>query len=151
MPDALLARLSIDHAIERADRAIVICTVDADGWSHPAMLSSLEVVAHDAHHIRLAIHINARSTRNINANGKLTLILADEEGVFYIKGDAVQVSPAMVAAPGHAIFHLRVVSIREDHAAAYENARITSGIRVARGTLDIARAEAVIRELMADP
>ena len=49
LTDALLAfRRSRHH---RVDRAILIVTVDEHGWPHPAMLSSLELVARDARNV----------------------------------------------------------------------------------------------------
>ncbi len=68
--------------MERADRAVVICSVDEHGWPHPAMLSSLEIVAVDGRNMRLAIHSRSRTARNLLANGRLTVIVADEEAVY---------------------------------------------------------------------
>jgi hypothetical protein len=149
--DALLSRLSIAHAIEHADRAIVVCTVDDRGHPHPAMLSSLEIVATDVRNIRLTVHGASRSARHLSADGKLTLILADGSGVFYIKGDAQRLSPAMATAPDQAKFNMRVASVLEDNPTLYENAIVTSGIRVTRGALDLVRANAVLAELTTDP
>jgi len=147
---ALFSRLSMARAIELADRAIVICSVaEDDGRPHPAMLSSLEVVAADERNIRFTIHRASRTARYLRANGKLTLIMADERGVFYIKGDARMLAPAMAAAPDQAKFNMRVERVLEDNPAAYENARVTSGIRVERGSVDLARANAVLAELIA--
>ena len=151
LPDVLVRGLSIDRAFERADRAIVICTVDEHGWPHPAMMSSLEMAARDARNIRLAPHGASRTTRNLVANGKLTIILADEHGTFYIKGDVLLVSPAMRAAPEQAAFNLRVESVLQDHPQDYEDARLTSGLRIARSAVDDERARTVLRELTADP
>ena len=147
LPEALLGRLSIDRAFDHTDRAIVICTVDEHGWPHPAMLSSLELIARDARNVSLATHASSRTTRNLVANGRLTLILVDEQATYYVKGDVLLRSAAMHAAQELAAFNLRVDSVLHDVAEDYERARISSGIRVERGTLDRARAEAVLREL----
>jgi Pyridoxamine 5'-phosphate oxidase len=151
LPDVLIARLSIDRALDHADRAIVICSVDEHGWPHPAMLSSLELVARDARNIRLAPHSASRTARNLIANGRLTIILADEHGTFYIKGDVLLVSSAMHAAPEQAVFNLRVESVLQDNPQDYEEARLTSGIRITRTGPDDERARTVLRELTADP
>jgi hypothetical protein len=147
---ALLSRLSLARAIEQADHAIVICTVGDDGRPHPAMLSSLEVVAKDTRHIRLTMHGASRSARNLRANGQLTLIVVDQSGVFYIKGDVELLSPAMAAAPDQAKFNMRVDSVLEDNPTLYEHARVTSGICVERGDLDLVHARAVLTELITD-
>jgi hypothetical protein len=149
LPEGLVLRLGIERAIENADRAIVISTIDEQGWAHPAMVSSLELVARDARNIRLAIHTRSRSLRNVRENGRLTIILADEQSVHYIKGDARVVSPALLARTDFAKLNLRVDSVLEDAAADYERSRITTGIRIERGTVDPAAARALLDDLLA--
>lgn len=148
LTDALLTLLSVDHAIANADRAIVICTIDEHGWPHPAMLTSLEIVARDARNVRVAIHARSRSARNMQANARLTLILADQRAVHYVKGDVRLMSPSMAHAPDIATFNLRVDSVLEDSPTEYEHAHIVNGIRVERSDFDPARAGAVLRELL---
>ena len=150
LTNGLVSRLSIDRAIEYADRAIVICTVDEHGWPHPAMLSSLELVARDARNIRLSPHVASRTARNLKANGRLTLILANATGVHYIKGDVLLLAPSMTAAPELAKFNMRVDSVLEDNPADFEDARIISGIAVTRAGIDVGRARSILTELLAD-
>jgi hypothetical protein len=145
----LLSRLSIESALNNADRAILICTVDEHGWPHPAMLSSLEVVARDARNIRLGPHHQSRTARNLRSNGRLTIVLADERGVFYIKGDVLLATPSMTADPNLAGFNMRVDSVLEDVPHDYESAKVVSGIAVERGEWNRSHAEAVLRELTA--
>lgn len=147
LTEALLERLSADRAVERADHAIVICSVDEQGRPHPAMLSSLEILARDARHIALAVHASSRTARNLAANRHLTLILADESGVHYVKGDAALTSASMTTAPALSAFTLHVDRVLEDTPADYERAQIVSGIRISRAALDAERAQAVLREL----
>lgn len=147
LSEALLETLSATRALERADHAIVICSVDEQGRPHPAMLSSLEIVAHDARHVRLAVHASSRTARNLTANKHLTVILADETGVHYVKGDAVLTTPTMTAAPAFSLFTLHVDRVLEDTPADYEHATIVSGIRITRGALDADRAQAILHEL----
>jgi len=148
LPDTLLARLSVERAIENAARAIVIVTIDELGWAHPAMVSSLELAARDARNIRLALHTRSRSLRNLRENGRLTVILADEQSVHYIKGDALVVSPTLSARTDFAKVNLRVDSVLEDVAADDEHARITTGIRIERDAVDPAAARALLDELI---
>jgi hypothetical protein len=151
LPSSLVSRLSPDAAFANAQRAIVLCSVDEHGWPHPAMVSSLELIALDARNIRLALHGASRSTRNLRANGRLTIVLADERGVFYLKGDVLMVAPFMAADPDLATFNMRVDSVLQDDATAYEDARVTTGIRVERAEVSAERAEAVLRELRGAP
>jgi len=147
LPEALRAKLSRDHALENADRAIVICTVDDTGWPHPAMLSSYEVVAIDNRNVRLAAHVSSRTTRNLKANGRITLILVDVGTAHYVKGDVLLLSASMTSAPSLAKFNVRVDSVLADDPQAYENARITSGIIVERAAIDSAAVDAILGEL----
>ncbi len=150
LTEPLLSQLGIDRAIANADRAIVICTVDEHGWPHPAMLSTLEVVARDARNVRIAMDAGSRSARNMTANGKLSLILVDEQGAYYVKGDVLLVAPSLRTAPSHAKFNLRVDSVLEDVAQDYEHARIACGIRVERDPIDAELAGARLRELVGE-
>ena len=148
LSDALLARLAAATAIDHLDRAIIICSVDEHGWPHPAMLSQLEIVARDARNIRLATHIASRTTRNLKANGKLSLVVADAEAVNYVKGDVLLLEPAMHAAPHLAKFNLRVDGVLADNPQDYEDARIVTGITVERRGVDAVAARAILDELL---
>ena len=150
LTDTVMQRLSGESALQNANRAILICSVDEHGWPHPAMLSSLELVARDARNIRLAPHRQSRTARNLQSNGRLTVVVADEGGVFYIKGDVILAAASMAADPDLAAFNMRVDSVLEDRAQEYEAARVISGIAVERGEWDRERAAAVLGELTAE-
>ena len=149
LPETLTHRLSADQALERSDRALVICSVDEHGWPHPAMLSGLELVALDHRNIRLALHTRSRTTRNLRANGRLTVILADEDAVYYIKGDTLALA-INAATPDLTRFNLRVDSVLQDASGADEHARIVTGIRITRDAMDPAAARARLDALLAD-
>ena len=148
LPDQLLAHLSPVTSIDDDGVAIVICTVDEHGWPHPAMLSRLEVVARDARNVRLATHVASRTTRNLKANGKLSLVLADAGAVHYVKGDVLLLEPSMRVALHLAKFNLRVDSVLADNPQDYEDARIVTGITIERRTVDAAAARAILEELL---
>jgi hypothetical protein len=150
LPDSLVAALGVDQAIARADRAIVICTIDEHGWAHPAMVSSLELVARDARNVRLAMHAGSRTTRNLRANGRLTLIVVDAGCVYYIKGDVLERTPSLAASPAHAGFNMRVDSVLADGPRDDEAATLIGDLRVSRPAPDPDRALAVVRELLMD-
>jgi len=147
LTESLVVRLSIEKAVAAANGAVVICTVDDQGWAHPAMLSSLEIVAIDSRNVRMAINSRSRTARNMQANGHLTLVLVAEGTAHYVKGDVRLLSPSLATAPGSSKYNLRVDSVLEDAAADYEQAHIVSGILVKRDTLDPEHAMAVLREL----
>lgn len=149
LPPALLDRLSVGRAVDRADTALLLCSVDDHGWPHPAMLSSLELVAKDVHNIRFAVYGTSRTAQNLSANGCVTLVVADESGVFYIKGDARRLEAPLVGGPELAAFNMRVVTVLEDNPAAYEGAAVTTGIRVRRTRVHETSARALLGELLA--
>ena len=151
LPAALLSRLSPVRAVDEADRAIVICSVDDAGFPYPAMLSSLEMVAVDASTIRLALASASRTASNFHANRHVTLIVADERGVYYIKATASLVRSGMQPAPELAAYELRVDAVLQDDAATHEGARVVSGIRVERDALDEPRSQRILAELTKRP
>ena len=151
LPEALLSRLSPVRAFDEADRAIVICSMDDGGFPHPAMLSSLEIVAVDATTIRLALDRASRTASNVQANRHVTLIVADERGVYYVKATASLVRRGMQQAPELTAYELRVDAVLEDDAAKHEGARVVSGIRVERDALDQPRSQRILAELTKHP
>jgi hypothetical protein len=146
LPESVQAALSRDRG-RASNNAIVICTVDEHGWPHPAMLSTSEVRALDPRNVRLATHVASRTTRNLKANGRLTMILVDVGTAYYVKGDARLIAASMKTAPMLAMFNLRVDSVLADDPQAYEDARITSGIVFERGPVDEAAITAILDEL----
>jgi len=76
LTDDLYQRLSGGDIGPHADEAIVICTVDAAGWPHPAVLSYFEVAAVDQHTLHVAVYTNSRTCANLRERGKATLIIA---------------------------------------------------------------------------
>ena len=97
------------------------------------MASSLELVARDRANVRIALGTRSRTVRNVQANGRLTLIVVDERLGALHQGRRPRSSPPpSPRRPDHAKFNLRVDSVLEDIAADYEHARITSGIRIER-------------------
>jgi hypothetical protein len=113
------------------DRAIVICSVDENSKPHPAMLSTRELFAVDATHLSLTVHATSRTAKNLRANGHVTVILADCDGVFYLKGAAEPVEPDTLR-PDVALFRVRLTDVLEDTPTGDEKARITTGIRFER-------------------
>lgn len=151
LPDDLRARLSAEGAIARADRAFLVCTVDAEGRPHPSMLSAFEVVARDALTLRVGTYASSRTSRHLESDGRLTLMLVEPGVVYYIKGTARLVSPSLRCAPGVAKFAVTVQSVRADAADSREGAvRIVDGIRIARAAVQPGQVQAMLAELLED-
>jgi hypothetical protein len=150
LSDALVARLS-GADVDRYDRlAIVVCTIDANGSPHPAILSYFEVAAVDPSTVRLAVYHDSRTCANMRERGKATLVITDERLACYVKGTVTEVVPAMRAASFNAMLRLHVDRVLFDEpppdleAGAY----VTSGITYHQRTdASLARARAVLAEL----
>jgi hypothetical protein len=150
LPDALLAWLDAGRAPAAEGTALIICSVDADGRPHPAMLSAFEVVARDAGRLRLATYDTSRTSRHLTSNGIVTLVMVDEGMAYYVKGRA---TPAAGGPPdGHAFFDVQVDQVAVDAADEEREggARIISGIRYTAGDAHQERARALLQALMWD-
>jgi len=148
--DDLHRRLKGDHADKFKQLAIVVCTVDEDGWPHPAMLSYYEVTASDAETLQLAVYNDSRTCANMRARGAATLIVVDEGLVCYIRGHVTQAAAAMAASSATARMTMKVDQIVFDEPPPEleAGADVTSGITYRARTGEARkRARAVLAEL----
>ncbi len=153
LTDDLFRRLSGADIESFAALAIVVCTVDAEGWPHPAMLSYFEVAAVDRQNVRLAIYNDSRTCANMRERAKTTLIIVDENLVCYVRGAVGEVVPAMAAAPFNAMLNLHVdeVTFDEPPPDLEPGAFVTGGITYrARTGAALAQARAVLAELQGE-
>jgi flavin reductase (DIM6/NTAB) family NADH-FMN oxidoreductase RutF len=147
LPPALFARLSVEQALAHAACAMVVVTLDDHGWPHPAMVSSLELVARDPGTIRVALPASSRTVRHVSRDRRLTLVVADAQAVHYIKTTATLLPAALIALPGCALIDAVVEHVLEDAPHAGEAARVVSGVTIARPPIDETRARALLAEL----
>lgn len=140
LPPQLVEQLSGRDLRSRFGRVIPIITVDAAGFPHPALLSFGEVVALDARRIGLATYADSATTNNMRRNGRLTLLLVEAEGTYYIKGTVRERPRGLDAFPGLAHMEMRVEQVLEDGTRSdiEGGARITSGIRFGAGPSEAA-------------
>ena len=134
LPAALLALLDGRDLPSRIGKAILIATVDSQGWAHPALLSYGEVVALDARKLRLATYGSSRTSSNLRRSGRLTLCLIEAGIAYYVKARAVEQQSAPELA-GLARFEATVEQVLADQARedVEPSARITSGIEFETG------------------
>ena len=152
LPDDLYRRLRGDELETCAEKAILICTVDANGWPHPAMLSYFEVIAKDRRNIRLATYKHSTTTNNMRRNGKITLLIIDERVAYYIKGRVEELRDAMNCSPYNSKLNLQVDQVLADDAdQQFEaGAYVTSGVTYknpSRAAEEL-KAKEVLRELL---
>jgi hypothetical protein len=146
LPEELFNRLNglmNDKQLDQhLDQVILLITLDEGGWPYGAMLSYLEVIAWDRRTLRLAPWTNSTTTGNLRRNGKVALLVIEEGLAYYVQGTARELEREMAGFPGMAKIEVRIESILQDNALAYEGAaRITSGIRFENPDLDAARIE----------
>ena len=150
LTDDLYLRLSGADAESLSRLAIVVCTVDGNGWPHPAMLSYFEVAAIDPDNVQLAVYNDSRTCANMRAHGMATLIIVDEGMVCYVRGRVAEVAPTMSVAPYNAVLNLRVdqVVFDEPPPDLEPGSFVTSGITYRPRTgRALERARAVLAEL----
>jgi hypothetical protein len=151
LTDDLYSRLGGADVAARADQAIVICTVDARGWPHPAMLSYFEVAAVDRQNLRLAVYTNSRTCENMRDRGKATLIIVDAGLVCYVRGEAKELAPAMRSAEYNAKLNLRIEQVLFDEPPPdlEPGVRVLHGITYSQRTAESqTRAESILAELL---
>jgi hypothetical protein len=150
LTEELLRRLDGNEADAFSSLAILVCTVDEQGYPHPAMLSVFELAAIDRENIQLAVYNTSGTCANMRARGAATLIVVDAGFACYIRGRVTEVAGAMRSAPFNARLNLRVDQVLFDEAPPdlEPGAFITSGItfRPRHGEA-LARARAVLAEL----
>ena len=152
LPDDLYRKLEGNDLEACAEKVILICTVDAHGWPHPAMLSYFEVIAKDRCNIRLATSKSSRTTENMRRNGKLTVLIIDERAAYYIKGHVEELAEAMNCSPLNSKLNLRVEQVLSDDA----NQQFEAGAYVAGGityknpnlAAERQKAKEILRELL---
>jgi len=129
LTEELFHRLKGDSMASKADKAIVLVTVDETGWAHPAMLSYYEVVAKDRATIDLAIGKTSATAKNLRRTGKITLLITDTDMNYYVKGNARELHASMEETPFMSLFRVAVERLLED---LEPDSVITSGVTFQR-------------------
>jgi len=150
LPDDLYHRLAGNDLQACAEKAILICTVDANGWPHPAIFSYFEIVAKDEGNVRLAVYKDSSSSNNMRRNGKLSLMILDERIAYYIKGSVRELAREMSCSSHNSKLNLRVEHVLAD--AANEEFEpgvyLTSGVTYKRPVKPL-QAREMLKELLA--
>lgn len=121
----LFDRLKGEDISSKTGKAIVIVTVDENGWPHPAMLSYYEVVAKDRSRIDLAIAKTSTTGKNLRRTGKVALLVTDSGVNYYLKGNAHELKETMEGVPFMSLFRAEVAQLLEDQEP---DTVITSGV-----------------------
>src|SRR5213593_2051624 len=110
----LFDRLKGEDVSSKAGKAIVIVTVDEEGWAHPAMLSYYEVVAKERSRIDLAIGKTSTTAKNLRRTGKITLLITDSGINYYLKGHAREIKESMAGVSFMSLFRVEIEQLLED-------------------------------------
>ncbi len=150
LTEDLFDRLSGGDLGSKGGKAIVIVTVDEQGWSHPAMLSYYEVVAKDRSRIDLAIGKSSTTAKNLRRTGKITILVTDNGVNYYLKGEAREIRESMEAASFMSLFRVEMGQILEDQEP---DAAITSGVTYSRPVKKEVNemVEKIFQEILREP
>jgi hypothetical protein len=121
-----LALLDGRNLEERIGDTFILCTTDADGWPHIALLSAGEVLVLDDGEIRIALWPNTAATRNLTANGKALLAIIGHRRCLYLRLDCRRGPDIQPVSGSLAAFAARIERAVEDEVGY---ALITSGVR----------------------
>jgi hypothetical protein len=126
IPTGVLSFLNGEDLLSKT-QALRLSTVDAEGWSHAALLSAGDVQALPNGRIRLAIFANSGTAANLVRDGRLTLSMSLDGGMCELRLRARQCGQGPQELP-LAVFEAEVERVRV-HVAPY--ADVTSGISFA--------------------
>lgn len=138
LPEELVARLGADRTAMEGT-AVPICTIDAAGFPHPAMLSYGELAADAPDAFRAAVYGSSTTARNLRQRHVLTLLFVDADVTCYVKARVAGDEAPHPSASGVVVFPCAVESVLVDQVDASREpaAVIETGItfrRAAAGT-----------------
>ena len=124
LPTQIVTELDGDHLESRLHEAIRLSTVSEDGWPHAAQLSIGEVLAVNPSELLIAIWPDSNTVKNLKRDGRLTLSLVANGGLFEMRSHAILVAEHQTTLD-LAVFRIRIEAINE-HRSSY--ADVTSGV-----------------------
>lgn len=127
--EELLGRLNGKVITSKDGKAIIVVTVDEQGWAHPAVFSYYEIVAKSEKRIDIAVGKTSTTGKNLRRTGKITILVTDAGINYYIKGDARETRESLGAVPFMSLFRVEVTQLLEDQEPG---ATITSGVTFTR-------------------
>ncbi|WP_323494109.1 pyridoxamine 5'-phosphate oxidase family protein [Sphingomonas sp. 10B4] len=97
LPQAIVDYLDGSKLNERVGEAISVTTIDADGCPHGSLLSVGEILAIDAQHLKIAVWAESTTARNLARDGRISLTLALDGGLWEVLLDAKPASGEALA------------------------------------------------------
>jgi hypothetical protein len=149
LPSGVVIRLSQADLTRYRERVLPLVTVDAGGFPHPMLLSSVEVRAIDPKTIRIVIGARSRSARNLLEREVATLLIVEPERTVYVKVRVIGEPQQVSGIPEAGLFHLTVEDVLEDMPAEWEGGmKMVGGMTYAPvPSLDDPRVKATVNAL----
>ena len=124
LPQDVLEYLSDNGQDDKFKDVILFNTVDQDGWPRHGLLSHHEVLAKDPQRILILLYSDSNGTRNLEREGKISLVVVNPHMSYYLFCGARPLPP-LPDASRETLFELTVERVVED---AIPTARILTGI-----------------------
>ena len=153
LPDDALALLRPGNLEEKQNRVVQIITVDEEGWANAGMLSYADVIAKDGGNLDLATWGDGECATDLRRNGRITLLVIDEDMAYYVKGRAREVQATGEALTdvnddgGHsalAYFHITVQGVFEDR---IPTAKVLGGVTFEGSESEQIAHDAILKKL----
>jgi hypothetical protein len=132
LPETAAMPKAVERYLDGTDllaktQALRLSTIDADGWPHAALLSAGDMLALPSGRIRFALFPQSATTANLLRDGRFTLTVAFDSGMWELKLVARALSPSSPQVP-LALFEAELDAARL-HTAAF--ADVSGGISFA--------------------
>jgi hypothetical protein len=122
MPSICVEAFNGEGLEEKFGRGYLLITTDVNGTPRPCMLSAGEILALDAHTLRVALWPHTRTLENLKRGGRALLCFIAPHQVLYLRG-----CPRYL--PFHPGITLERVEIKIDHVEADKH----EGFEILRG------------------
>jgi hypothetical protein len=126
IPDGVKRYLDGD-GLPAKTQALRLSTVNSDGWPHAALLSAGDMVIMPSGRVRLALFPNSTVTTNLDRDGRLSVSLSLDGGIYELRLRARRLQHDAADVP-LAFFEAEVEAVRR-HVAPY--AAVTGGVEFA--------------------
>jgi hypothetical protein len=124
LPQDVLDYLSSSGKNSKSSEVILLSTVDENGWPRHGLLSHHELLAKDQQRLLILLYTDSSSTRNVERQGQLSLVIVNPDMSYYIFCRAHSL-PSLPDAPSETLFGLTVERVVED---TIPTAKILTGI-----------------------
>lgn len=133
LPARLVQTLSAEPSPDN-EAVLLLCSVDDQGWPHPAMVGLRELLVVTPSKLRVALYTGTRTLAFLEQRSQATMTHVDESGVVYLKIRATRPPMPLAEIAGYAAVDFDIEQVLVDAADPRRegDVRLLGGIRVAR-------------------